>query len=213
MFTGLIENLCAVKSVQYTGRAMRLCIELGNLAEGVKQGDSIAVSGVCLTVAKLSGRIAEFDVSPETLEKTSLGRLSSASKVNIERAMRADARFGGHFVQGHVDGTARVELVRRNADFADVSFSAGSELLGQMVVKGSVAVDGISLTIVELNENSFCVSLIPQTLKQTTLGFIKAGDIVNIETDIIVRVVKKQFEKILPQHEGLTIEKLQKLGF
>ena len=222
MFTGLIEAICTVKSVRVTGGTMLLTIDLGKLApagnkrrqaDETKTGDSIAINGVCLTVAGLDSGNASFDVSGETLAKSTLGKLKPASQVNVERAMKASGRFGGHFVAGHIDGTATIKAIDRQGQFADVKFAADSELLEQMVIKGSVAVDGISLTIANMDDSSFAVALIPETLKKTTLGKAKIGDTVNIETDIIIKTIKKQLEKILPQEQPLTVEKLKELGF
>jgi len=127
--------------------------------------------------------------------------------------MKATDRFGGHFVQGHIDGTATIKAIKRAGQFADIEFTAEPELLDQMIVKGSVAVDGISLTIASMDDHSFSVAIIPETLKRTTLGMAKAGDIVNIETDIIVKTIKKYIDKIMPQKQSLTIERLKQLGF
>jgi riboflavin synthase len=213
MFTGLIEAVCTVKSVRRSGRAMLLRIDLGKLADDCKTGDSIAVNGVCLTITRLEGRSADFDVSVETLSKSALEKLGPSSQVNIELAVKATDRFGGHFVQGHIDGTATVKAIDKQGEFAEWKFSSEAELLDAMVVKGSVAVDGISLTIAGIEKNSFSVALIPETLKKTTLSNMRIGDVVNIETDIIVKTVKKQLEKILPQRQALTAEKLKDLGF
>jgi len=200
---------------------MRLAVDLGKLAQECQIGDSIAINGVCLTIAQLRGSLAEFNVSGETLTKSTLGKLKSSSPVNTELAMKAADRFGGHFVLGHVDGTATIKTIERQGQFmvsgvepfADIKFAANPQLLAQMVVKGSVAVDGISLTIANMNEDSFSVSIIPETLKKTTLGAAKIGDTVNIETDILVKTIKKQLEKILPQKQSLTAERLKELGF
>ena len=213
MFTGLIKAICTVKSVYTTGGGMRLTVDLGKLAEESKIGDSIAINGVCLTIAQLRGSLADFEVSGETLTKSTLGKLKSSSPVNTELAMKATDRFGGHFVLGHVDGIATIKAIERQGQFADIKFAANPKLLAQMVVKGSVAVDGISLTIANMDENSFSVSIIPETLKKTTLGRAKIGDAVNIETDIIIKTIKKQLEKILPQKQSLTTERLKELGF
>ena len=213
MFTGLIEQVCVVRSVLRKADSMELTIDLGKLAGGCKIGDSIAINGVCLTVAGLGGDFVTFDVSGETLAKSNLGGLNVGSKVNIELAMKVDQRFGGHIVQGHVDGVASIKAVDKGGQFADITFEADTELLDQMVVKGSVAVDGISLTIAGMEANSFRASIIPETLKSTTLGEAKTGDVVNIETDIIVKTIKKQLEKILPQKQPLTVEQLKELGF
>jgi len=213
MFTGLIEAVCRVKSVRRSGGAMLLAIDIGSLAEGSGIGDSIAVNGVCLTITKFEGGAAVFDVSAETLSKSTLDKLSPSSQVNIERAVKATDRFGGHFVQGHIDGTATVKAIDKQGKFAEMKFSAEPELLDAMVVKGSVAVDGISLTIAAMDKNSFTVVLIPETLNNTILNKVKIGDKVNIETDIIVKTIKRQLEKILPQRQPLTAEKLKGLGF
>jgi riboflavin synthase len=213
MFTGLIEAMCTVKSAYTTGGGMRLSVDLGSLGGECKVGDSIAINGVCLTIAHLRGGLAEFDVSSETLTKSTLGKLKPSSTVNAELAMKATDRFGGHFVLGHVDGIATIKKIEQQGQFADIKFAANPALLAQMVVKGSVAVDGISLTISDMNQYCFSVSIIPETLKKTTLGQAKIGDTVNIETDIIVKTIKKQLEKILPPGQKLTIERLKELGF
>ena len=213
MFTGLVETVCTVKSVRQIAGAMQITIDLGHLADDAKIGDSIAVNGVCLTVAALEGNLATFDVSSETLQKSTLSKLMPSSQVNVERALKPADRLGGHFVLGHIDGTATIKSIHRQGQFADIEFATNSELLDQMVVKGSVAVDGISLTITGMNKSSFSAVIIPETLKKTTLGKAKVGDVVNIETDIITKIIKKQLEKILPQKRKLTVEKLKQLGF
>jgi len=213
MFTGLIKSICTVKSAYTADGGMRLTVDLDKLAEESKIGDSIAINGVCLTVSQLRGSLADFEVSSETLTKSTLGRLKSSSPVNAEPAVKATDRFGGHFVLGHVDGIATIKTIRRQGEFADIKFAASSELLAQVVVKGSVAVDGISLTIADMDEDSFNISIIPETLKKTTLGRAKIGDMVNIETDIIVKTIRSEFDKILPQKQELTAERLKELGF
>jgi riboflavin synthase len=213
MFTGLIESICTVNSAYTTGFGMRLAVDLGKLAEQCKVGDSIAINGICLTIAQLRGGLAEFDVSSETLTKSTLGKLKPSSVINAELAIKAADRFGGHFVLGHVDGIATIKTVEQKGSFADIKFAVNPKLLNQMVVKGSVAVDGISLTIADMNEDNFSVSIIPETLKKTTLGQAKIGDTVNIETDIIVKTIKSAVDKILPQEQKLTVEKLKELGF
>ena len=213
MFTGLIEMLCAVKSVRNTAGAMQLTVDLGKLTDETKVGDSIAINGTCLTVAQLTANVAVFDVSPETLRKSALSKLKAGSQVNVERAVKAGDRLGGHIVAGHIDGTATIAAVHKQDKVWNVKFSAPSELLDQMLVKGSVAVDGISLTIASLDKGSFGAAIIPETLKKTTLGQTKIGDSVNVETDVIVKIIKKQLDKILPQKQNLTEEKMKKLGF
>jgi len=213
MFTGLIETICTVRSVRRSENAMLLTVDLGELAGDGRVGDSIAINGVCLTIASLEGGLATFELSGETLERSTLGKLKPSSQVNVERAIRAADRFGGHFVQGHIDGTATIKAIDKRGRFADIKFAAGAELLDAMVAKGSVAVDGISLTIAGIDRNSFNVALIPETLNKTTLSQVKIGDEVNIETDIIVKTIKTQLEKILPQTQSLTAEKLKESGF
>jgi len=213
MFTGLIETVCTAMSVRRSENTMLLSIDLGELADDGKIGDSIAINGVCLTIARLEGGLATFELSGETLARSTLDKLKPSSQVNVERAIKAADRFGGHFVQGHIDGTATIKTIDKHGQFADMKFAAEPGLLDQMVVKGSVAVDGISLTIASIDQNSFTVALIPETLNKTTLSKVKIGDEVNIETDIIVKTIKKQLEKILPQTKPLTTERLKELGF
>jgi riboflavin synthase len=216
MFTGIIEKICSVKSVSRSGSSMLLTIDLGELAEESKIGDSIAINGVCLTIAGLERSLAKFELSAETLTKSTLVNLQPSAKVNIERPLKLSDRFGGHFVLGHVDGTAIIKSIDRNGEYADMTFSAGPELLSQMVAKGSVAVDGISLTIASMDRMSFSVAIIPETLKRTTLSGAKIGDSVNIETDIIIKTIKKQLDSALGGLSGsrpLTMEKLKQSGF
>ena len=213
MFTGIIEAVGTVRSVRSAAAGKVVGIDLGPLARGAGTGDSIAVNGVCLTISRLSGLVADFDVSAETLAKSTIGRLQAAGVVNMERAMPADGRFGGHMVLGHVDGTARIEAIARRGDFCEMRFAAAAELLDEMVAKGSVAVDGISLTIASLDEKGFSIALIPTTLKETALGTAKVGDVVNIETDMIIKAVRKYLGKIAGGGRGLTIEKLRECGF
>jgi riboflavin synthase len=213
MFTGLIQQVCTVKSLSKSGGSAALIIDLGQLANQAKTGDSIAINGACLTVSILAGVSATFDVSGETLTKTTLGKLAPGTKVNIELALRADDRFGGHFVLGHVDGSATIKKIEKKADFATFTFTAPKDLLDQMVPKGSVAVDGISLTIAELNPDGFTVAVIPQTLKETTLGTAKINQKTNVEIDIITKTVRRYLEKDIPPKGNLTIKDLQQQGF
>ncbi len=215
MFTGLIESVCEVKSVSATGASGggSMTVDLGSLAEGCRLGDSIAISGVCLTVVRLDGTMATFGLSSETMEKSILAALRAPAKVNVERAMKATDRFGGHIVQGHVDGIGSVQAVKRLGEFADIEFAAGPELLEQMVPKGSVAVDGVSLTVAGLGPRSFRVAAIPETLAKTTLGSARTGTRVNIEIDILVKIVRRQLEAILPQQQPLTVDRLRQMGF
>jgi riboflavin synthase len=215
MFTGLVETICLVRSISRqagTGGAC-LVIDLGGIANECKPGDSIAINGACLTITRLEGSLASFDISAETLDKSTLGSLTTSSEVNIERAIKPTDRFGGHFMLGHVDGTATIKAIEKQSGFSNWTFAAGSELLEGMVMKGSVAVDGISLTIATLDRTSFGVAVIPETLKRTTLNKANIGDSVNIEIDVIVKIVKRQLEEILPKKQSLTAERLRELGF
>jgi len=213
MFTGIVETLGKVVSVRPGRGGLSLSVDIGQTIEGIKLGESIAINGVCLTVSRITGGLCEFDVSKETLGRSTLAKIRTAAAVNIERAMRAEGRFGGHIVQGHIDGTAVIRSIDRKGDFAEVVFSTDATLLDEIVVKGSVAVDGISLTVAGLDKDSFTVSVIPTTLKETTLGSASAGEKVNIETDIITKAVKKQLEKMLGTKQGLTETRLKELGF
>jgi riboflavin synthase len=214
MFTGLIEAVCEVKALS-PGAASggSLVVDLGPLAQECRTGESIAVNGVCLTVTRLAGTAAIFGLSPETLERSTLGTLRPAAKVNIERAMRPTDRLGGHIVQGHVDGIGTIKAVKRLAEFADIEFAVGPELLEQMVLKGSVAVDGVSLTVAGLGPGGFWVAAIPETLNRTTLGNAYMGERVNVETDVLVKIVRRQLEAILPQKQSLSAERLRQMGY
>jgi riboflavin synthase len=214
MFTGLIEAVCEVKALSPgTVSGGSLVVDLGTLAQECRTGESIAVSGVCLTVTRLAGTAATFGLSPETLERSTLGTLRPASKVNIERAMRPTDRLGGHLVQGHIDGIGTIKAVKGLGEFADIEFAVGPELLEQMVLKGSVAVDGVSLTVAGLDPGGFWVAAIPETLNRTTLGNAYIGARVNVETDILVKIVRRQLEAILPQKQTLNAERLKQMGY
>ena len=210
MFTGIIESVCRAVSTVQQGVGIRLGIDL---SQGVKFGESVAVNGVCLTVAGLKGNLAQFDVSGETLTKTTLGNLRAGASVNIERAMSANDRFGGHFVQGHIDAVGKIKKIERKGDFRQFVFEVPKEILDYIIPKGSIAIDGVSLTIADIEKDSFIAAIIPATFENTIFRNYKVGDSVNIETDIICRIVKKQLEKILPSKDGLTVEKLREMGF
>ncbi len=213
MFTGLIEKVAVVKNIRPVAGGMRLCAQMDELVSQIGIGDSIAVNGVCLSAVSINGSMVCFDVSAETLSKTTTGKLQTGNKVNIELSLNAGDRFGGHFVSGHIDGTARIADITREGNFWTFRFEADRSLLGQMVLKGSVAVDGISLTIAELEDRGFSVAVIPQTFEHTTLGNAKTGDLVNIEIDMIVKAVRRNLEQMISTNEKMTIEKLRELGF
>lgn len=211
MFTGVIQHVGRVLSAQAAASGRRLMVGLGPLAESLKPGDSVAVNGACLTVSSLDGQAAAFDVVAETLARTTLGRLRADAKVNLERSLRAGDGLEGHLVAGHIDGTAEVTSVRRGGEVT-VAFTAPGQLVAPMVPKGSVAVDGVSLTLTEVGENRFTVALVPTTLQKTTLGDLKPGDAVNVENDIIGKYVRKYLAGHLGAG-GLTLEKLKQAGF
>jgi len=191
----------------------RITIDLGPLAEGLATGDSVAVSGVCLTVSQLHGEKADFDVVAETLSRSTLDALTAGSRVNLERSLRLTEGLDGHIVQGHVDGTAQVQAVRSGREHI-VDFSAERELTDQMVPKGSVCIDGVSLTLVKVSTVAFSVALVPTTLAETTLGGLAVGSRVNVETDVIGKYVRKHLESMLKEGAGgITLEKLGEAGF
>lgn len=191
MFTGLVEGQGLVKSLVPEGEAIRLDIELPADFVGLAIGDSVAINGCCLTVIELADLVAAFQAGAETLSKTNLGRVRVGHRVNLERSLRADGRFGGHIVQGHVDGVGEVLEVARDGEWVTMWFRIPTHLAKYLVPKGSVTVDGISLTVVNAESDKFSVALIPHTLDVTTLGVRAVGDVVNIETDILGKYVER----------------------
>ncbi|WP_027862181.1 riboflavin synthase [Marmoricola sp. URHB0036] len=191
MFTGIIEELGTVESLEDQGDAIRLTVR-GPLVTGdAGLGDSISVNGCCLTVATRDEGTFTADVMHETLAKTSLGALEPGTQVNLERAVTPTTRLGGHIVQGHVDGTGTVVRRTPSEHWELVEIALPAELERYLVAKGSITVDGISLTVVDVMPESFTVSLIPETLARTTLGFKQPGDVVNLEVDVIAKYVEK----------------------
>lgn len=193
MFTGLVEGQGIVRAAITAGDALRLEIEIPEAMRpgGSQRGDSVAINGCCLTVVRLSDSVWSFEAGAETLSKTTLGELTIGSPVNLERALAANGRFGGHIVQGHVDCVASVNQITLHGDWTDMTFALPSTLAGQLVTKGSIAVDGVSLTVVSVGDDRFSVALIPHTLEETNLGRLTVGDRVNIETDILGKYVQK----------------------
>jgi riboflavin synthase len=190
MFTGLIETLGRVEAVVQTGSGGRLRIRT-TLAPELRVGDSLAVNGVCLTIAGIDGDVVAADLGPETLRVTTLGGAEPGQPVNLERAMRADARFGGHFVQGHVDGMGQVRAVRADGDAHWLTVAFDEALAAGCIPKGSVALDGISLTIAALRDREFDVMIIPFTWRETNLHTLGAGDRVNLECDMVGKYVAR----------------------
>ncbi len=191
MFTGLVEALGVVRELTFDGAGCRLTVAAPVLAAEVALGESVAVNGACLTVVAHDAETFSFQVGPETLRRTNLGALKVNDRVNLERSLRLSDRLGGHLVQGHVDGLGTVAECIPQGEWVTVWFRCPPELAAQMVSKGSVAVDGVSLTLVDVAADRFSVALIPHTLAQTTLGFKGPGDAVNLETDLLAKYVWK----------------------
>jgi riboflavin synthase len=194
MFTGLVETMGEVRALAPEGGGARLTLTASLDANAVQIGDSIAVNGACLTVVAGPEDQLSFQLAPETLRRTNLGKLRAGDRVNLERALRVGDRLGGHWVQGHIDGLGALTRRVADADWELFEFTAPSELLRYMVPKGSIAVDGVSLTLVKVNAGGFSVALIPHTLELTTLGRLRPGSTVNLEVDLLAKYV----EKLLP---------------
>ena len=192
MFTGLIEDLGRVEAVERTGDGVRLTVATPLAAE-LRDGDSVAVNGVCLTAVGVRGDRFGADVMHESLRRSSLAEVAEGGRVNLELALRADARLGGHIVQGHVDGVGVVAGTREDGFARVVTIEADGDVLRYVVEKGSIAVDGVSLTVVAVDDASFAVSLIPETLERTSLGTAAPGTVVNLEVDLLAKYVEKLF--------------------
>ena len=194
MFSGIVEALGRVSAIISEPPGCRLVIEEAAIADTVKVADSVAVNGCCLTIIEKMNTSFTFQAGPETLARTNLGRLMQGNPVNLERALALGDRLGGHFVSGHIDGQAELVRIDNHGDWQDYYFSVPPELAVHMASKGSVAVDGVSLTLVRCDRDMFSVALIPYTLKATTLGQCGVGDKVNIETDILAKYVQRLIE-------------------
>jgi riboflavin synthase len=189
MFTGLVQALGTVVRLERRGTGARLHVGFGGLGEDLVDGESVAVNGVCLTVAQTAPGKAGFDISTQSLQATTIGSLKPGSRVNLERALKASDRLGGHLVQGHVDGRGTVRSFTDRGGSASLIVALPGELAGQCVMKGSIAVDGVSLTIAGISGDEIEAALIPETLARTTLGSLDPGDPVNIETDVLGKYV------------------------
>lgn len=206
MFTGIVEEIGKVKGVS----PGRLNIEASKVIEGTKPGGSISISGACLTVTSISNNDFCVEVMPETIRRTNLGRLQFGDAVNLERAVPADGRFGGHFVQGHVDDVGKVLSVKPEEGAFIARISTPSYLMPYVVTKGFIAVDGVSLTVFDYDDFSFSVSLVGYTREHTTLGIMKPGDVVNLEVDIIAKYVDRLKQR---DNRGVTLDFLEEHGF
>jgi riboflavin synthase len=216
MFTGIIEETGSVASVAKGAKSARLTIEASKVFGDLKLGDSVAVNGVCLTVAELGGKKFLADVMNETLNRSNLGDLQFGSKVNLERAMPSNGRFGGHIVSGHIDGIGQITKRVRDDNAVWITVSAPHGIMRYIVEKGSIAIDGISLTVARAEESGFSVSVIPHTGKETTLLSKSIGDTVNLENDIVGKYIDKFIninKSDTKQENSITLEFLERSGF
>ncbi len=199
MFTGLVEEIGEITFVKRFANAAIISIEAQKITEGLQLGDSIAVNGICLTVTSFRGNTFTVDVMTETMRKTNLNGLTAGSQINLERALRLGDRLGGHIVSGHIDGTGTIQAFSKEANAVWLTIAAPPNILKYIIFKGSVAIDGISLTVAYTDDTVFKVSIIPHTGSQTTLLKKQVGDMVNLEADMLGKYVEK-FMGILPQH-------------
>ena len=211
MFTGIIEEMGAVRTLRQEGGAARLTVSASAVLEGTALGDSISVNGVCLTVVDKKADAFSADVAVETLKVTNLGELRTGSRVNLERALQLSARIGGHLVSGHVDAVGRIRAKRQEANGWRIAIDAPEQVLRTVIKKGSIAVDGISLTVADLDKTGFSIAMIPHTAKLTTLGFKSPGDTVNLENDIIGKYVERLLSGRMEQ--GVSLDLLKQNGF
>lgn len=212
MFTGIIEEVGHVKSLCRGARSFTLEVEASLVMEDTRVGDSIATNGVCLTVTSLTGHGFTADVMPETVQRTALGELVPGSPVNLERALSLQTRLGGHIVSGHIDGTGRISDRRQDDTALWLTVECDSSLLRYIIQKGSITIQGVSLTVARVDDRSFAVSLIPHTQAATTLHQAKVGDRVNLENDVIAKYVEKLLGRESDRDNGL-MEKLARNGF
>lgn len=217
MFTGIVEELGKIKSIAHGAKSVRLSVTASKVLSDVHIGDSIAVNGTCLTVVAYAEKWFTADVMPETVESTALASLQIGDTVNLERTLRVGDRFGGHIVSGHIDGVGTINAKDTNDNAVIVRIKAGPEVMRYIVKKGSIAIDGISLTVVNCDSDWFTVSLIPHSAKMTTLGYKKTGDTVNLEADVIGKYVEKLLGLQPVQPKGKTskigMDFLQQNGF
>lgn len=191
MFTGIVRELGAVEAVEGGPDGVRLRVHAPGIAAASRTGDSIAVNGFCLTVTEVADGLLAFDAVPETLSRSTLGRLAPGVEVNVESALRAGEPLGGHIVQGHVDGIGRVRSLEPEGDGMRLAVEAAPEILRYCVEKGSIAIEGVSLTVAALDERSLAIALVPHTLEVTTLGRLRPGDEVNLEVDVLAKYVER----------------------
>ena len=216
IFTGIIEELGVVKSIAINGASGCITIKAKKVLEGTQLGDSIAVNGTCLTVTSINSDGFSADVMAETVKRTSLSQVGKGDLVNLERAMILNGRFGGHIVSGHIDGTGTITKYTKEENAIWVTIKAPDEILDLIVEKGSICIDGISLTVATVSDQDFQVSIIPHTAKETTLIHKKVGSLVNLENDIVGKYIKKLMENNKEEQakkaSGLTMEMLEEYG-
>ena len=213
MFTGIIEHLGKVRQIKRHANSATVIVDIGRLSNDVGLGDSVSLNGACLTATRIRNQEVSFDVSGETLQKTTIGELRVSDQVNVERSLKIGGRLGGHFVSGHVDGVGVISKKETAKGQCTLVVSVDEDLVNMMIKKGSVAVDGISLTIVDLEDTLFSVAIVPYTIDATTLGFKKVGQRVNIETDMLGKWVKKISATPKKSRPGITEEILVEKGF
>lgn len=213
MFTGLIEEIGVLEEIILSGKSGSLKIGCTSVLDGLKLGDSISVNGICLTVTTFGRSYFTVDFMPETLSVTNLGKLGRGSRVNLERALRVGDRLGGHIVSGHIDGTGKVISLKAKENATEVWIEADKSLLKYIIRKGSIAIDGASLTVADINSNSFMVSIIPHTKKETTLIERKVGEQVNLECDGLGKYIERLLEFKDTDKEKLSVDFLNKNGF
>ena len=211
MFTGIVEELGSVKALKRETGAARLTISASSVLDGTALGDSICVNGVCLTVVEMTRSEFSADVAAETLKVTDLGELKHGTRVNLERALQLSSRVGGHMVSGHVDAVGRIRSKREEGNGWRITVEAPASILRYVIRKGSIAIDGISLTVADLERTGFSIAMIPHTAKLTTLGFKNAGDSVNLEVDIIGKYVERLLAGRI--EGGVSLDVLKKNGF
>lgn len=215
MFTGIIEEVGIIQTTQTHAQGGKITILAKTITNDIKLGDSVAINGVCLTVTDFSSKALSFDVSEETLKLTTLGHLKAGTKVNLERALRLSDRLGGHIVQGHVDAKGEFLTRQQVGESFIMRFSFPKEISHYICKKGSIAVEGISLTVANLTDFSFEIAVVPHTAKMTTLNTLSSGDKVNLEVDILAKYIERMLTKDSTKVEktSLTIEKLKDLGY
>jgi riboflavin synthase len=194
VFTGLVQSLARIQAVTTEGSGVRLVVHADAIAAQASIGDSIAINGCCLTLVGVENGDMSFEAGPETLQRTNLGRLQRGSHVNLESSLRMGDALGGHIVTGHIDAVGRLERREDDGPWCTLWFAVPAELTRQMASKGSITVDGVSLTLVEVMSDRFSVALIPHTLSATTLGALQVGDEVNLETDVLAKYVERQLQ-------------------